>query len=126
MKAGTKVYFGRPNGEKTLGKVVKVNRKTVIVETLEGRGTHRDYPGGSRWKVPLSLCSEAEPSGRSEADILRDIRNVHCGLSPENLHCDGVISREAARRKERHLLAELQRLTLELGRIPSDSEIYAY
>jgi len=30
---------------------------------------------------------------RTQDEIIKDLRNVECGLSPENLHCDGEISR---------------------------------
>jgi len=54
---GAKVYFGRPNGEKTLGKVVKVNNKSVTVETLEERG--RGRPVGQKWRVHVSMLTLA-------------------------------------------------------------------
>lgn len=61
---------------------------------------------------------------RSEADILRDLRGIENALSPENLHCDGEISVTAARAKERKLLAQQKALIKELGRQPSDRELY--
>lgn len=137
---GTRIYFGRRNGEKTLARIFKVNRKTYGVETLEERGTNRHYPVGSRWKVPHGCCWLAEDgkpsrvtrretvavkSGRTDEEILRDIRRVHCALSPENLHCDGEISVSAARRKGARLRRELRALEKELGRRPTDAEIYA-
>jgi hypothetical protein len=60
FKKGDKVYFGRKNGEKTLGEVTKVNRKTYKVKTLESRGTKRSYEVGSVWTVPKTLCWAAD------------------------------------------------------------------
>tara|TARA_Y100000310_G_scaffold91693_4_gene89163 strand:+ start:1175 stop:2113 length:939 start_codon:yes stop_codon:yes gene_type:complete len=61
---------------------------------------------------------------RPEADILRDIADCHCALSPENLHCDGEISVSAARRKASSLNAQLRRLFRELGRDVDEVEAY--
>lgn len=61
---------------------------------------------------------------RSEAEIIRDLRWVDSALSPENLHCDGEISRSAARAKERKLNAQRRALVNELGREPTMREIY--
>lgn len=55
LKVGAIVLFGRPNGEKTKGKVIKVNRKSVTVETLEHRGRHSS--AGAKWKVAPSLLT---------------------------------------------------------------------
>lgn len=57
---GQRIYFGRRNGEKTLGEIVKVNRKTVKVKQVESRGTRRDYKVGSLWTVPVGLCTAAD------------------------------------------------------------------
>jgi len=38
MRIGDRVLFGRPNGEQSLGEVIKVNFKTVKVRLLESRG----------------------------------------------------------------------------------------
>ena len=55
-KIGMRVYFGRENGEETLGEIVKINPKKFKVKTLEQRGTKKDYPIGLVWTVPPSLC----------------------------------------------------------------------
>jgi hypothetical protein len=52
---------------------------------------------------------------RSDAEIMRDIQDVRNQLSPENLHCDGEISRSAAARKETLLNARLRELFAEKG-----------
>jgi hypothetical protein len=57
---GQKVYFGRKNGEKSLGEVTKVNRKNLKVRLLEARGTYRSYKVGGLWSVPPSLCWPAD------------------------------------------------------------------
>ena len=70
FKAGDRVYFGRANGEKTLGEVTKVNSKRLKVKTLEARGDYRDYPVGTVWAVPPSLCvpeAEGKPARVTKA-----------------------------------------------------------
>ena len=59
-KIGMKVYFGRSNGEKTLGEIVKINRVKIKVKQIEERGTQRDHRVGTIWTVPPSLCTPAE------------------------------------------------------------------
>ena len=61
---------------------------------------------------------------RTEQEILEAIRDVHCRLSPENISCDGEASQSEIRRKERTLHAELAALETELGRKPTDKEIW--
>ena len=53
FKVGDQVLFGRPNGEQTCGEIVKVNRKTYKVKTLEGRA--RYDKAGRIWNVSKSL-----------------------------------------------------------------------
>lgn len=52
MNKGDVVVFGRPNGEQTEGVVLKVNGKTVVIETIEARGTFRVREAGRKWRVP--------------------------------------------------------------------------
>lgn len=57
FKLGQKVIFGRKRGEKTLGKVVKINKKTLGVEILEDRGSKSVV--GQVWRVSPALCTPA-------------------------------------------------------------------
>lgn len=61
---------------------------------------------------------------RSEKEIIRRIRDVDCGLSPENLWCDGEASDTEARATERRLRKERAALVKELGREPTFEELY--
>jgi len=45
-------------------------------------------------------------------------------LSPENLYCDGEISRSAAQRKERALLKEWKALEKKIGHEVSEDEVW--
>jgi len=52
LKIGSKVVFGRTNGEQTKGEVVKINQKTLKIRQTETRSKH---PIGTVWSVPHSL-----------------------------------------------------------------------
>jgi hypothetical protein len=49
---GMKVQFGRPNGEKTIGEIVKVNGKSLKIKQTEIRGTQKTHKIGTVWTVP--------------------------------------------------------------------------
>jgi hypothetical protein len=61
---------------------------------------------------------------RTEAQILEDIKNVYCGLSPENLHCDGEASKSYVRQKYTQLTRQLKQLFKELGREVEEYEAF--
>ena len=130
FKVGDTVLFGRTNGEKTRGRITKVNAKSYKVTTLESRGTRSQYTSGGSWRVPHSLVWHDSPSKtcerpkRPEMEILKDISSVYGSLSPENLHCDGEISHSAAMTKARRLNAQLKTLFRELGREVGEWESY--
>jgi hypothetical protein len=58
------------------------------------------------------------------AEVLVDLRDVECGLSPENLSCDGLLPRAAIKRKLRELTARRKELVAELGGEPSFKEVW--
>jgi hypothetical protein len=63
---------------------------------------------------------------RSHKDIMKDISNVYCALSPENLSCDGELPMYEIRSKIKVLKARLNTLFNEIGRHVSDEEAYAF
>lgn len=69
IKVGDEVLFGRPNGEKTKGRVVKVNASSVKVTQLEVRG---GKPVGTEWRVHPSLVFplDAKPALPALAPLL--------------------------------------------------------
>ena len=65
FNVGDRIYFGRTNGDKTLGEVVKVNRSKLKVKALEPRGK---FSSGDVWNVSPMLCTHAEvPIGDAES-----------------------------------------------------------
>lgn len=63
IKKGDKGYFGRRNGQKTYGEVVKVNRRSIKVKQLEARGCQKDHAVGTIWTVAKALWTP-EDEGR--------------------------------------------------------------
>jgi len=100
-RLGDRVIFGRGSGEKTLGKIVKLNAKSAKVEQLEERGSTRNRPVGTVWGVQYSLLEpapEVRQAGYASTDIdflgyldpiergiMKLICSCYTALSPENL-----------------------------------------
>ncbi len=132
FKIGDKVLFGRRHGEQTLGEVVKIGRSKIKVKQLESRGTMRSYPVGAIWGVPPTLMQKvdagvqpiAEAPKRPEVEVLREVRNLYCQLSPENLTCDGELPPSAVRRRAQQIHARLRVCFQELGRVVTEDEAY--
>lgn len=137
LKVGMKVSFGRPNGEKTIGIVKKVNTKTVKIEQTEIRGRQKIHAIGSIWNVGKSAklitiipddavfpATRPAPSKRTDAEIISDLKRIECRLSPENLTCDGLLSRTEVRRRYTKLNSEKKALIAELGREPTFDELW--
>lgn len=135
FRVGDIVQFGRPNGEQTEGRVLRVNAASITIEQTEQRGVSRVREAGTKWRVHPSLvrlvsgpAASAAPvapkAARSEADLLAALRRIEASLSPENLYCDGERSRAAARKVAARLNAERKALVAELGREPSPRELW--
>ena len=52
FKVGTKVTFGRANGQKRMGVVVKLGPKKAVVDTYGRQGL-----SGAKWRVPYDLMT---------------------------------------------------------------------
>jgi len=135
FRVGDLVTFGRPNGEQTEGRVIRVNAASITIEQTEARGQTRIREAGAKWRVHPSLVRLVSSTGtapapvapkaaRPEADLIAALRRIEASLSPENLHWDGERSRSAARAAERRLNAERKALIAELGREPSPRELW--
>lgn len=134
FQKGDMVVFGRPNGEKTVGKVIRANRKSLTIEQMEARGSRRAYQRGQKWRVHPSLVQHLDKSkdspaqesvpARSEAEILKLIRDIEWRLEPEVLYCDGERPAAQARRIAVKLRRQRQHLVNELGREPTLQEIW--
>lgn len=135
FRIGDLVTFGRPNGEQTEGRVLRVNAASVTIEQTEQRGVTRVREAGAKWRVHPSLVRLVSNAGstpaapkakRSEADLLAALRRIENSLSPENLFCDGERPRAEARRIESRLMAERSVVVAELGREPTPRELWGF
>lgn len=63
---------------------------------------------------------------RTEAEIIRDLQDVECAMSPENLTCDGECSPSEVRSRSAALKRKRAALVKELGREPTDNELWNY
>jgi hypothetical protein len=128
---GMKVVFGRGNGEKTLGEIVKINPAKCKVKTLEERGRGRGSVVGAVWTVPYSLMAPADGTAPQEdpadlplpvympygdARIMEAIVDCYTSLSPEYLTADMerpmnqvVALRNKLNQRLRHLFQALGR-----------------
>lgn len=145
-KVGMKVMFGRPNGEKTLGEVVKVNPSKAKVKTLEGRGAGRGSDVGTVWTVPYSLMTPAgvafidELNSRDPAElplpynkfnhgdnlIIEAIVDTYNRLSPEWLTADGERPMSQVVALRNTLNHRLKHLFMALGRPVSETVAYKW
>ena len=62
----------------------------------------------------------------NEKALLAKLLRVECQLSPENLTCDGELSRTAVNRRFRQLTAEKRDIIRQLGRTPTDKEVFGF
>ena len=149
-RVGQAVVFGRRNGEQTKGVIETLNRVKAKVRSSEDRGSRG--LSGEVWGVPYSMMT-AMTSGYNpatmaggpvrknpaDADFLAQTfespiiskamgiaSQIYCNLSPENLHCDGEISRSQARAKAVVLNRQLKGVFQILGREVSESVVYKY
>lgn len=143
-RVGMKVYFGRGNGEKTLGEIVKLNPTKAKVKTLEERGRSDRHYIGQVWTVPYSLMGPAsgEASAMQAAPVVREplkfspfsnenllleaLLKVYVNLSPENLTGDGEAPRAWVQKQLTVLQRQLKGLTIALGREVSESEVHEW
>lgn len=139
-KVGTKVVFGRENGERTVGTVVKINSKKAKVRTDEARGK---FPAGAVWSVPYALLERADgehldshsPASvdsinyspfqdRVDQLVLEAIACCYNSLSPENLYCDGEAPIYLVNQKKAKLNKQLKGLFQAIGREVDEMTVY--
>ena len=113
-------------------------RKGVEAVTYDGYNSRRPkYPvsftnsKGQRRKGSLTIvvrneepAKPQEKQVRTERQMMDEIRNAYCALSPENLTCDGEASRTQVARRRASLNRRLRELFTELGRDLSETEAY--
>jgi len=58
-------------------------------------------------------------------EMKKQFMGLACRLSPENLHCDGEISKTEALRRQRQIMKEWRALEAQLGRTVTEDEAWA-
>jgi hypothetical protein len=118
-----------------LENVVGMNGTYLLVDgrTAKYKGWHKNRSAMPITAYVDGMCYRMRPSSvvlpkseRPEADIMKDIEDVYCQLSPENLTCDGERSRTEVNRHYRELQAKLRTLCTELGRDVNETEALTY
>lgn len=61
---------------------------------------------------------------RPEHEIISDLQDIECSLSPENLAQDGESTRTQINARRGALMLNRKRLVKELGREPTHMELY--
>jgi hypothetical protein len=144
---GQIVLFGTPNGERTKGEIIKINRVALKIKQLEQRNSK---PAGTIWRVPQSLVysldAPDQPIAPKEAhNVHTDVSSnempslmwilqhehelylmgaVYSNLSPENLSCDGECSPTEVRRRRAFNETRLKLITNLLGRTMDEDTCY--
>jgi len=77
FQVGQRVIFGRSNGEKTVGTVLKINAKSIKIKQEEARG---GYAVGTEWRVHPNCVKPYNKENLFEEDALRLL-----GPSPEKV-----------------------------------------
>lgn len=118
FKVGDTVSFDA-RGTTIIGTVKSVNIKTVSVDTPQGKW--RVSPGMLR---PATGSAPVAKMKRPDQEILMDIASVYAQFSPENLMCDGELSRTQVARRAAGLNAKRKALFQEIGRRVSEDEAW--
>ena len=74
----------------------------------------------------MSGRKRAPWAGADELELLEELREVELELSPENLFCDGEITRAAAMRKKKKLEKRWDCAIKALGREPTEAELWPW
>jgi hypothetical protein len=142
-RVGMTVIFGRDNGEKTTGKIIKMNPTKAKVQIDVSRGYGRGVVVGSVWGVPYSMMQPVDavdtPQAPKQASldyspfdsgadqhIMQAINCVYGELSPENLTCDGELSRNQVAQRYAELHRKLRSLFAALGREVSEEAAWKW
>ena len=96
----------------------------ICKETRTGKGIKMPAETVISMMTVASSIERTAGEKRSEADILKDLQGIESQLSPENLCMDGEASRSYVQRRSAELQAQRRRLVQELGREPTDAEMY--
>ncbi len=98
-----------------------VKRKVVVAS----RGAVVEFAEMEARLKRMQAYSPESRMPKTEDQMFDWLNRILCELSPENLHCDGEISRTAARKKQVKLNREWKEVEKLFGRKVAEDEIYA-
>jgi ribosomal protein L35AE/L33A len=125
---GDRATFTAKTGKVVTGTVTRVNTKTVTLERCDdGSRGWRVTPGMLRAPATeVAPAPAASAPRRAEDAVMQDIMNAYNDLSPENLTCDGELTRAQAAARRTVVLRRLADLQKELGRQVSEDVAWAW
>jgi hypothetical protein len=94
---------------------------TGVVTQVSPQGIEVYGPQGTQFLQASQVTAAAK---RIDVEVMEQIQGVYCGLSPENISCDGESSRAQVVRLGARLRRALKALFVELGREVTESEAY--
>ncbi len=80
---------------------------------------------GKRFKLPKDAVKPATKTGLTEG-AKQEFLSLASRLSPENLHCDGEISRAQANKRRAQINREWRDLETQVGRKISEDEVWTW
>ncbi len=73
-------------------------------------------------EIERQRAKRSAPVNGLSAELTEAFRDLSCRLSPENLHCDGEITRAQAQRRYNQIMKEWKALEKKAGRKVAESE----
>jgi len=125
----------RQIGEKVVlrGKTYEIigyTKKSYLLKGENGK-TYKCGPGklerlicGIPRAVHRRTTAEMQAPTLTPEQAIERLKQIECELSPENLSCDGELSRTAVQRRYTALMREKRVLEARLGRKLTDQELY--
>jgi len=125
---GDRASFTGKDGRAVTGTVTRVNEKTVTIEQCDdGSRGYRVPPAMLRAGGAAKATQTASAAARCDDDaVMRDIHNAYIAMSPENLICDGELTRAQVATRRAAVNRRLADLQAELGRRVSEDEAWAW
>lgn len=80
---------------------------------------------GKTYKLPKDAVNPNIITGLTE-EAKQEFQSLACRLSPENLHCDGEVSRTEAKRRHAQIMREWKALEQRVGRKITEDQVWTW
>lgn len=80
---------------------------------------------GKTYKLPKDAVNPNIITGLTE-EAKQEFQSLACRLSPENLHCDGEVSRAEAKRRHAQIMREWRALEQRVGRKITEDQVWTW